>query len=591
MKPDDDPILPTIDDWSSPLILDSDMGDSLQDTDLEFFDSTLPHDPPASDRALEDGLAASSAIQENNQFNTNANSEFQTEQQRDLLQSPSLCAAQAEVAPAKLSISPPTSSQGSSSDSSKRHKRKSSSASSQSAVCPADTIMTDGKDNQMWGADDVMAGGEDPSYALDNTGFPSLGGLSDPLSMDGDYDMSNKAMENHFDFDSAASSPSPFDAGIASGASSVGAGKSTELPFQRSLRAGNSIRYNGRMLPVSDNVSRCCHRLGAKAAFQHSPINPTEAILHGSREASPLSAMVTSQESSPSALLNGHSPSSSSSGDLGLGQTSNDRHHPPVWPPSYDFATGGIASSLSGSGLTTSPSLNSFSPSQAANMTPPRLTIHPAPLKSRVETQIPIKMTLFPVPPGVTKLHLPTHTISKPKLLAKPPVTKSPETLELSTMLVCTSAMRDPVKLRRAFLRAAGADPGSQKRPERRSSLGDVINDEEDDESKPLNGGEVVICPGCITRERKRAARKKMKKVDEEESWLKDEHRRVIVFNTHEVKEWQAPTKDSVAESEGDGPPPLVPDGAKQVDAPMRIACYCRHQNEKLGFQCVVPIP
>jgi len=265
----------------------------------------------------------------------------------------------------------------------------------------------------------------------------------------------------------------------------------------------------------------------------------------------------------------------------------------PTWPSAYDFTTNGLPSMLPASGLTPSPVLNdlfppySVTPSQPQFNLTPRLTVHPTPLKSRVETQIPIKMTLFPMPPAITKLHLPAHTISKAKLLSKPPVVRSPDTLELHTMLVCTSAMQDSVKLHRAFVRAAASQSQPRKEAHRRLSSGDMASNDEDNENKPPNGGEVVICPGCITRERKRAARKKLKKVDDEESWLKDEHKRVIVFNTHELKEWQPPSKDSAAESEGDGPPPPVPDGAMQVDVPMRIACYCRHQNEKLGFQYV----
>jgi hypothetical protein len=214
------------------------------------------------------------------------------------------------------------------------------------------------------------------------------------------------------------------------------------------------------------------------------------------------------------------------------------------------------------------------------------LSIHPTPLKSRVETQIPIKLTLFPMPPGITKLHLPTHTISKPKLLSKPPPERSPDTLELYTTLVCTSAMQNPEFRRRAFARAATA---AQSQDGRSDEVGDGASDE-DDENKPLNGGEVKICPGCITRERKRAARKKVKKVEEEESWHKDESRRVIVFNTHEVKEWQQPSGQIPSEATGDRLDPPVPEGAMQVDAPMRIACYCRHQNEKLGFQVIFTI-
>lgn len=153
-------------------------------------------------------------------------------------------------------------------------------------------------------------------------------------------------------------------------------------------------------------------------------------------------------------------------------------------------------------------------------------------------------------------------------------------------MLVCTSAMQNPEYRRRAFARAA-ARPHSHR--------GSPVNGtgttfEEDDDNKPLNGGEVKICPGCVTRERKRAARKKVKKVDEEESWHKDEHKRVIVFNTQEIKEWQQPTTQIPSEATGDRVEPMVHDGAMQVDAPMRIACYCRHQHEKLGFQVIFTI-
>lgn len=302
--------------------------------------------------------------------------------------------------------------------------------------------------------------------------------------------------------------------------------------------------------------------------------------------------MVTSQESSPSALPNSHSPSSSSSGEFLSSRPPSGRSMNTPLPTTYDFSINGLPSALPPSGLTPSPILNTVSPPysltnpQTANLRP-RLTVHPTPAKSRVETQIPIKMTLFPMPPGITKLHLPPHTISKPKLLAKPPAVRSPDTLEVHTMLVCTSAMRDPTKLQRAFAHAAGSIPQPEQQSTRRSSSGDLITEDENDESRPLNGGEVVICPGCITRERKRAARKKLKKVEEEESWLKDEHKRVIVFNTHELREWHSPSKDGSAEADAHGIPPFVPDGAMQVDAPMRIACYCRHQNEKLGFQYV----
>ncbi len=224
-----------------------------------------------------------------------------------------------------------------------------------------------------------------------------------------------------------------------------------------------------------------------------------------------------------------------------------------------------------------------------------KLFVYPVRDKSRVETQIAIKLTLYPMPPGITKLHLQPHTISKPKLIAKPTPSKSPEMLEMYTMLVCTSAMQDPAKVQRALARAAGS-PIALKEQGRRSSSGSSPSPD-DDENKPLNGGPVNICAGCITRERKRAGRKKSKNKEEEELWQEDEAKRIIVFNTHEVKDWQSPPKPksgsqtvdvSTSGSEYSPPPSLFPEDAMQVDLPMRIACYCRHQEEKLGFQWVL---
>jgi hypothetical protein len=284
--------------------------------------------------------------------------------------------------------------------------------------------------------------------------------------------------------------------------------------------------------------------------------------------------MVTSQESSPSALFN-NSPSPSAGHDFYNGKIPDGAAPNQPWTY-FGYPQNGL-SHLSVPTMPTSQTFHGIGP-------PCVLLIHPTPLKSRVETQIPIKLSLFPLPLGIKRLHLPTHTISKPKLLAKPPLERSPDTLELYTTLVCTSAMRNPEYRRRAFARAAAASRESDN--EEPSSE----HTDEDDENKPLNGGEVKICAGCITRERKRAARKKIKKVEEEESWHKDEAKRVVVFNAQEIKDWQPPTSQTPSDATGDRPEPFIPEGAMQVDAPMRIACYCRHQNEKLGFQVIFTI-
>ena len=250
MKPDSDLFLTTTSTLSPPLILDSDMGEALQDSDLEFFNSALPHDSPSNGLTFEDALVTSSPSSRSLQHNQYLDSNLQSKR----YQEPQHLAGIGEgsqVLSKQLSVSPGTSSQDSSSDSSRRYKRKTSSSSSQSAVATVDTIMTDEKGGNGWRPDDLMLGGDDPSYGLDNAGFPSLGGLSDPLSMETDYELSNKTMENHFDFDSAASSPSPFDAGILSASSSIGAVKNIDLSYQRTHRPGNKFGYNGRMLPVS----------------------------------------------------------------------------------------------------------------------------------------------------------------------------------------------------------------------------------------------------------------------------------------------------------------------------------------------------
>ena len=216
----------------------------------------------------------------------------------------------------------------------------------------------------------------------------------------------------------------------------------------------------------------------------------------------------------------------------------------------------------------------------------PRLHVNQIPIKSRVETQISIKLTLDPLPQGVTKLHLPTHSISKAKLLAKE-VIKAPDTLELSTMLVCTSAMQNSESKTRALRVARGEERLPKSEGKRRSSTGDSKKEHEvpvdpNDPNLPQNGGEVKICDNCINRERKRAARKKQRKQEEEDIWNSYERDRVVVFNTTEYQNFHTPTP---LKDEPNDNLVIFSDSAMQIDAPMRIACYCRHMSEKIGFQ------
>lgn len=218
------------------------------------------------------------------------------------------------------------------------------------------------------------------------------------------------------------------------------------------------------------------------------------------------------------------------------------------------------------------------------------LHIGAIPAKSRVETQINIRMTIDRLPPGVQNVHLPTHTIAKAKLLSKE-VPSPEETLELHTMLVCTSAMNQP-KSREAALKKAALQDNTEIQSRGLAAAGEKKESEEvADDDKPSNGGEVRICQNCINRERKRAARKKLKKEEEQAHWEKYETERVIVFNTNEYKAWldwqpSPPPKDgSLSAAPTDLYAPS--ETAMQITAPMRIACYCRHQNEKDGFQVI----
>ena len=93
---------------------------------------------------------------------------------------------------------------------------------------------------------------------------------------------------------------------------------------------------------------------------------------------------------------------------------------------------------------------------------------------------------------------------------------------------------------------------------------------------------DVVICSGCVIRERKRAQRKKestkkatspspneSQKPDAVELLpLPDEEKKILVFNCPELLE--------------------VVNG--QVTIPTRVTCYCRHHKEKDGFRLIITI-
>ncbi|KAK1239523.1 hypothetical protein MKX07_009011 [Trichoderma sp. CBMAI-0711] len=205
------------------------------------------------------------------------------------------------------------------------------------------------------------------------------------------------------------------------------------------------------------------------------------------------------------------------------------------------------------------------------------VNIQQSALKSRVETQMMVTITMSHLPLGVTKLHLPPHTISKPKHRLRPPPTPSPDTLELYVSLVCTTPMEQPELRQRALQRAAEVDHRYLPTPE-------------EVEHETQNGCQVRICPKCMERERKRANRKKEhERSDQEELWYLDESHRIIIFNTFEMSDWRPPTAQKEKGSDKPAQAELFRQcpTAMQVVVPMRLACYCRHQKEKTGFRVI----
>lgn len=220
------------------------------------------------------------------------------------------------------------------------------------------------------------------------------------------------------------------------------------------------------------------------------------------------------------------------------------------------------------------------------------------PIKSRVETQTTLRIIAADLPEGAKKLHMPRHTISRPKQMLKDPHVPSPDTLELDCYVVCETAWRKyPDRLiRDAFIKAC-KEP---TQPNPHNKLRRFEDDEEEkhssrdrgpsvvelsvsDPNNPLNGGEVWVCAGCMDREGKRSTRKKVKRPKEEQPWWDLESRRIVLMNTMEMRDWILLPQDQHV--------PLGPQdsGGPQyhVDSPVRIACYCRHQHEKIGYRYV----
>ncbi|KAF2660156.1 hypothetical protein K491DRAFT_589668 [Lophiostoma macrostomum CBS 122681] len=197
--------------------------------------------------------------------------------------------------------------------------------------------------------------------------------------------------------------------------------------------------------------------------------------------------------------------------------------------------------------------------------------------KTRAETQIKLQLVLEPLSNKIEFIHFPRKTLAKPKLLATPDETRElkskSQSIYLDLFLVCATAVEKPEKLDQALRRARG-----EEAVPRRPANVTIAEMDKDDPAHPQNGGEVLICEGCKERERKRYDRKK-KKAEDEQEWWTYEDERVIMINEKEFKKWKDMDAGDVQFSPR----------ARQVEFAMRIACYCRHQEEKspVGYRVI----
>ena len=185
---------------SPPFIFDSDMSGAQleQDPDFEFFDTNraansegifLPDDFPT----------------ESSQY-LNFGTPIPANHKSPMPESASLLDTRIRHDPSAPSTASPGGSFRDSSSESSEYKRKSSSESSRSVVTPGDFEMADDTDMGDWKVENLIG---------ETDGFGEYNGTIDPSTMEGNFGSSDKAMDSMFDFASASSSPSAFEAGPA----------------------------------------------------------------------------------------------------------------------------------------------------------------------------------------------------------------------------------------------------------------------------------------------------------------------------------------------------------------------------------------
>lgn len=224
MNSTNDPFSSTLPGLESPLIFDPEVNDPLEPTNI-FFNSALPQDSPG-------GLFGDDALA-NSPFPSPLSAKVQ-----QLQKEPNTLKTDAP-----LSVSPDSSLRDSSSESSDCHKRKSSSRSSRSGVLQADVIRSNGAEVMDWRRCESLIIEQEPDFSFSTS---NIGGGEK-------YDFSNRAMESSFDFDSAASSPSPI---IGVGGPRLAGHRHIAIPYRESPQSSAVLLPRSRPTRVSETV-RC----------------------------------------------------------------------------------------------------------------------------------------------------------------------------------------------------------------------------------------------------------------------------------------------------------------------------------------------
>lgn len=195
------PAFPVLD----PIIVDDEMENAYQDADIDFLDpARLQMSSGNAGQEFDDLLAHTSSSRtltdsESACLSPSALSVKRQYAEQEHLRQPRIMTAHS---PAE---SPDNSSRSSSSESPRnqhlRHSSVASSAVGENTMMPFGYTSSDD-----WMNPDLESVKEEPLFGLDSS---ALQPMDNGLPMDGDLESSNKAMDAAFDFESAASSPSP----------------------------------------------------------------------------------------------------------------------------------------------------------------------------------------------------------------------------------------------------------------------------------------------------------------------------------------------------------------------------------------------